>query len=136
MPYKNKEDYNEAYRRWWNKNYKPGMKFYEVKKARIKAKEFYKNRQKCSIENCNELGQRHHHDYSRPLDIVWLCNYHHRLLHIGTGIHRKGIIGKEKICGRCNKKMYAVTAFICRTCRITICKQRKELIKSLGYGKP
>jgi hypothetical protein len=90
MPYKNKEDYNEAYRRWHKRNYVVGKKFYEIKKARNKARSFYKERQKCSIENCNELGQKHHFDYSRPLDIVWLCDYHHRLLHKKSLDYPKG----------------------------------------------
>ena len=27
----------------------------------------------------------HHEDYNRPLDIVWLCPYHHHLIHEGRG---------------------------------------------------
>lgn len=28
-----------------------------------------------------ELVQAHHEDYSRPLDIVWLCEFHHKQRH-------------------------------------------------------
>lgn len=28
-------------------------------------------------EVCGKLGQAHHKDYSRPLDITWLCHKHH-----------------------------------------------------------
>ena len=36
----------------------------------------------CAI--CGKDGtQGHHHDYSKPLDIVWLCRSHHILLHSG-----------------------------------------------------
>ena len=28
---------------------------------------------------CGEKGfvQKHHHDYSQPLDVIWLCKMHH-----------------------------------------------------------
>jgi hypothetical protein len=29
----------------------------------------------------NEEVEGHHPDYSRPLDVVWLCNFHHRETH-------------------------------------------------------
>jgi hypothetical protein len=30
---------------------------------------------------CGDKAQAHHEDYSRPLDVVWLCARHHRELH-------------------------------------------------------
>jgi hypothetical protein len=30
---------------------------------------------------CGEKAEAHHPDYSRPLDVVWLCNPHHREVH-------------------------------------------------------
>ena len=30
---------------------------------------------------CGERAQAHHPDYSRPLDVVWLCVLHHRQAH-------------------------------------------------------
>lgn len=30
---------------------------------------------------CGEPAEAHHADYSRPLDVVWLCCSHHRTLH-------------------------------------------------------
>ena len=39
------------------------------------------------IRPCRECGtwtdlDAHHDDYSKPLDVVWLCRRHHRLLHL------------------------------------------------------
>ena len=35
---------------------------------------------------CRECGEKkvqaHHEDYSRPLDVIWLCASHHRKLHL------------------------------------------------------
>jgi hypothetical protein len=30
---------------------------------------------------CGEIAEAHHPDYSRPLDVVWLCAPHHRQAH-------------------------------------------------------
>ena len=30
---------------------------------------------------CGEIAEAHHPDYSRPLDVMWLCNSHHREVH-------------------------------------------------------
>jgi len=30
---------------------------------------------------CGEIAQAHHPDYSRPLDVVWLCDKHHKEVH-------------------------------------------------------
>lgn len=35
----------------------------------------------CSV--CGEsITEAHHIDYNKPLDVVWLCNQHHREIHI------------------------------------------------------
>ncbi|MBY4947042.1 hypothetical protein K6V92_10470 [Cupriavidus respiraculi] len=36
-------------------------------------------KQPCLI--CGASAEAHHADYSRPLDVVWLCNRHHREAH-------------------------------------------------------
>lgn len=36
-------------------------------------------RQPC--ETCSGKAEAHHPDYSRPLDVVWLCRSHHKQLH-------------------------------------------------------
>ena len=30
---------------------------------------------------CGDKSEAHHHDYSRPLDVMWLCKTHHRETH-------------------------------------------------------
>ncbi len=35
----------------------------------------------CAIPECSDKPQAHHPDYSRPLDVVWLCSFHHRQAH-------------------------------------------------------
>lgn len=32
---------------------------------------------------CGAPGEAHHHDYSRPLDVDWLCKTHHGMEHRG-----------------------------------------------------
>jgi len=33
---------------------------------------------------CGGESEAHHPDYSRPLDVVWLCDFHHKQAHIVT----------------------------------------------------
>ena len=48
---------------------------------KIRAREIanyrYKERFPCMVVGCEEIGERHHHDYGNPLDIIWLCKKHH-----------------------------------------------------------
>jgi hypothetical protein len=37
-------------------------------------------KQACFV--CGEKAEAHHPDYSRPLDVVWLCSSHHRQVHL------------------------------------------------------
>ena len=37
----------------------------------------------CIVPNCIELGERHHPDYTKPLEIISLCRKHHMDLHHG-----------------------------------------------------
>lgn len=35
----------------------------------------------CFIEDCSNTDlEAHHQDYSKPLDVIWLCQHHHRAL--------------------------------------------------------
>lgn len=39
----------------------------------------------CAVCGCAEV-QKHHADYSRPLDITWLCDRHHRQVHASKSV--------------------------------------------------
>ena len=58
-------------------------KFPERKKAHLKVYRALKNgiliKEPCFI--CGKESEAHHPDYSRPLDIVWLCKPHHKQAH-------------------------------------------------------
>ena len=51
----------------------------EQEHAQTWARKIHKRRQPCVI--CGEPGERHHEDYDRPLDIMWLCHAHHMEWH-------------------------------------------------------
>lgn len=40
-------------------------------------------RQPCQVLGCDKKAEAHHDDYSKPLDVQWLCFRHHR--EIGHG---------------------------------------------------
>lgn len=33
--------------------------------------------QPCVVEGCLNKAQKHHEDYSKPLEVMWLCRKHH-----------------------------------------------------------
>jgi hypothetical protein len=60
--------------------------FPDRKNAQMKVYRALKNgvltKEPCFI--CGEKSEAHHPDYSRPLDVVWLCAPHHRQAHANT----------------------------------------------------
>jgi len=45
--------------------------------ARMMALHAYPVAQVCEVAQCDAMGVRHHDDYSKPLEIRWLCRKHH-----------------------------------------------------------
>ena len=41
-------------------------------------------------EVCNKKGHAHHDDYTKPLQVRWFCNKHHKLYH---AMKKRGIAG-------------------------------------------
>ena len=62
------------FKRYYGKNKKKH-------KAQVMANRAYPISQICSVAGCNESGERHHPDYDKPLEIIWLCRKHHKELH-------------------------------------------------------
>lgn len=82
-----------------NPNWKGGIskEFYRYKKIqkvrwpeRVKARDILRravSSGKVTKEPCSVCGDpksfAHHHDYSKPLDVTWLCRPHHHAIHNG-----------------------------------------------------
>ncbi len=48
------------------------------------------NIERLPCEVCGDVkSQAHHKDYSKPFDVVWLCDKHHKELHVRNGTFRK-----------------------------------------------
>lgn len=66
-------------REWWQKN-KDKMRVRDAVKYALKTGKLVKT--PCHV--CGEERvEGHHPDYSRPLDVVWLCREHHLQVHHG-----------------------------------------------------
>ena len=80
MPYKNKEDKRIQNREWARKHRNDRERKY---RGLVRAIAKYKipKVNPCSIKGCSEKGERHHPDYAKPLEVIWLCTKHHHLLH-------------------------------------------------------
>ena len=46
----------------------------------------------CAVPDCTCTPEAHHPDYSRPLDVVWLCDGHHKAAHkLGRELDRAAV---------------------------------------------
>lgn len=75
--------------RYWSKRYyAQNPRQYPVPRAEKRAQHIveYEIRtgrlipQPCEV--CGEKAEAHHDDYSKPLDVRWLCRIHHCALHV------------------------------------------------------
>lgn len=116
MPYKNIKDQRAYERKWRKENYSEKIKVKNT--ARKIAQKAFPNPKRCSVEGCKKEGERHHLDYSKPLEIVWLCHKHH------VAIHKQ----EPKTCSieGCNRPH--VAKGMCHPC------YKKER-RALGYGR-
>lgn len=84
---------NYKHRSIWNKNHKESInkaikKYQDGNPIKVSAKKLVKKaisdsilvRQPC--EKCgNPKSQGHHPDYTKPLEVIWLCAKHHKEAH-------------------------------------------------------
>ena len=99
-PSKYREENNNRQREWVNKQMNDNWIAYKEKRRIYKATERAKHPEKikAGVEvrkaikkgiliraNCikcnNHKSQAHHEDYSKPLEVTWLCHKHHQELH-------------------------------------------------------
>lgn len=83
--------YNREYNRLWRKKngYHNENKWQETNKTKVRAEKLlqyavnkgYIKRKPCKICKAKKT-HAHHPDYSKPLEVVFLCPLHHRQLHI------------------------------------------------------
>jgi hypothetical protein len=81
MPSKNIEVRRATWQKWAKQNRLKSSIAYKKYLARQAAQAKYPELQKCSVEKCNTVGERHHPDYEKRLEIVWLCKKHHEAVH-------------------------------------------------------
>lgn len=75
-----------SYQSNWQKNNKE--KKYAHVLVRLAIKSGKLKRQPC--QNCGVTKVHgHHSDYSKPLDVIWLCSHHHKLLHLSLPKSKK-----------------------------------------------
>lgn len=74
----------ERYREQWkkdNRTYRATEAGKLKNKARIKRHDKGIPSESCEVLNCNIIGESHHDDYTKPLEIRWLCKIHHEEHH-------------------------------------------------------
>jgi len=87
----------------------------------------------CEYPFCTLLGETHHPDYSKPLEVIWLCPPHHKMLH--KSLKGKDIPKTKKIkkCVVCLKEMGNTKKRFCEECAL---KRRTKLARRAYRTNP
>ena len=72
--YSTSEKHYKAVKKWAKKNTK-------ARRAEHLALQHYPKEKPCEVCGTLKNIRRHHDDYDKPLEIRWLCQKHHKLLH-------------------------------------------------------
>lgn len=60
-------------------------KYKDANRDKVKAQNIalyaHKEQKQCSIKGCDSIAERHHPDYKKPSEIIWLCRKHHLMIH-------------------------------------------------------
>jgi len=71
-------------------------------RARAAVNQYFSYSRNCEYPRCSEVGEAHHPDYTRPLDVIWLCKKHHAGLHaVLRNPIKKEKVRKVPVCKRC-----------------------------------
>lgn len=101
--FNSREEFNQWYRDYfkkekWKKYHREHLKSWRVKNSRqkdnirIKVHRAVKSGKlkKLPCEVCGEVKvEGHHDDYSKPLEVKWLCSIHHRERDLIVGTRKK-----------------------------------------------
>lgn len=78
----------KAYRDNWKVRYPNKYKAITLVGSAISCKRLFK--EPCEVCGAEEKVHAHHDDYSKPLNVRWLCAAHHREWHVKNGEGRNG----------------------------------------------
>lgn len=76
--YQNRKHYFSAYQKQYSQKFPEKRLAHILVNKALSSGELIK--QKC-IKCGNPDTEGHHEDYSKPLEVIWLCNKHHQRLH-------------------------------------------------------